>query len=452
MLRSLPVRPFRPSLRDAVASGVVLAALTWLALRLGLRAEAHAAASVTIAALGTLLAVRLGPLREQATVRVTEAGLEVRERVGIRHIAWGAITRVGLIAGDIETPRGPMLIHYARLDLAHGPPVAFADLSPLGGRPVVLPDAASTVVNVGDPEILLGIVVERVGIEHFLPRDSRPPRKALVPVDASWPQVALRAALIALIALRVGQALRSASTERVVGAMVGITGAVALATVVHALAARWLGPWRSEAALLATLLATLGATVLAHMATLKGAYADAGAWALSAGLLLALPVGPMPGGALTRALASHAARRTDDQAAVVLLTLCTGAAAALLAKGATLLPLALAAAAAEGADRYVAAVRHERLSCAPRFAAWPPEALARLRELLRPAPANQGSARRVLEESGAMRRIEAADAAWTPGARALAFSIAALMATATVAALALPQGGAAAQAVSVLLR
>src|SRR6185369_3298738 len=115
-------------------------------------------------------------------VQVTDSGLLVRNGPSERRVYWQHIEKIHLVAGEVDTPDGTARVHYASLTVTHGPPVAFADLSPLGGGAnISLPEASVPIIDVGDPDVLVGLVAERIGASEFLPPAPAPAQGAIPP-------------------------------------------------------------------------------------------------------------------------------------------------------------------------------------------------------------------------------------------------------------------------------
>lgn len=357
----------------------LLAAGSWLALRLALRLDARASTVVTAAALGVLLAVRLGWRRGAHRLFATDDGLRLESGDVRRVIPWSAIEALKLSAGEIETDAGPVRVCYARVEVAHGPPLAFSDLSSMGAPQLRAAEDDAPVLDLGDPEFLLGTIAERVDATAFLPADAIGPRpeSAPAPFWFASPTNTLRLATAFVALQRLSELLPPPSPRRTL-ALAGV-GAALLSHVALRRAVVRLPEWARS------LPAGLVATLAAAAATLGLGPAGFTPWALGAALFACLPVWPLPGVAPARAVGRALARAPD--AVVSSLPAASGLVIAwLYAKGMLLLPTALLAGCFEVGESLLAARRSLRLAALPRFSRWDAVTLASLRARLRPLP------------------------------------------------------------------
>lgn len=417
---------FRPSLRAAVTQTVLLALSSWVILRLALRLDVRVATVMTVGAAAVLLAIRLAWRGPQTTVRPGDDALYVEGPWGSRRIAWSSVLGMRLAAGEVTTREGTVRVCYAHVDVAHGPPLAFADLSSLGPARLETPDGAAPVHDVGDPELLLGVIAEHADAREFLPTApdtdvDEGPRLGLVPSFATT----LRLGVVALATSRVLERVgydHDALLAALAGAMV-VAVAHGLARFV---AQRRGGDAQSEVGAPPAVMAGCAAAVALwwlHPGVLPSRVA---AWALSASLLAVFPSWPMPGGYVARRAGRWFASARDEVTAVALAA--AGVFTAwLFARGLMLLPMALVAGGFEAAEGYHASRRHAHLAALPRFRAWSAEGLARWRALLRPLPPREFDAHMGPGDVAELRRARA-----TPpprgGAVLLAYALAALAA------------------------
>jgi hypothetical protein len=373
--------PFRPSLRDTVARLTLLASATWFLLRLAARVDVRLATVMTVGALAVMFAIRLG-FRKPSTELVPEPdALRVRGPEGERTIPWAVMDSLRLTAGDIPTPRGDVRVCYAQVDVAHGPPLAFADLSSLGSPRLRTAEGDAPVLDVGDPEILFGTIAERLDAREFLPSDATEPDEVTGPWWSASPIATLRLATVGLLTSRTLDVLWGHETW--MAALAGAGAVAAPHALVRFLAQHRAGPSQSEVgappALVASALTAVGLVALSG----RGVPPLVAAWGVSAAMMASLPVWPMPAGYAARRLGrwlSHSA----DGALAALVTAYGVLCAWLFAKGMVVLPTALVAGALEVSEGLVASRRHAWLSALPRFRTTSPEALARLRAVLRP--------------------------------------------------------------------
>jgi hypothetical protein len=378
------VREFRPSLRGTIVMATFLAFATWLLLRVALRFDPRPATIATVCALASLLALRLAFDRPRHALRLVDDGLSVRFGSDAREVPWTAIRRVGLAYGEIETRRGVARVQYARIEVSAGPPIAFADLSALDGAEVVLEDSPTPVIDVADPEVLLGIIAERINAREFLPS-----ARGASPTSRNWlgglgaAVTLFRGVFFAVLAVTVAERLWDAPTSTLAAVTAGIAAALAVAAAAQFAAGRIALPGPTHTPAVASLFPTLLASLVAWRFFGTSEHAQSAAWMLAAALALALPVAPFPGAAIARSIGIHAARPRGDAAAAILIAVAGAAAAVLLGKGMRLIPIAILAAGAEAAEGYLAGLRAARLAAAPRFAEWPLDTVAELRSMLR---------------------------------------------------------------------
>lgn len=398
---------FRPSLRDLVPRLSLLAALSWVVLRLALGLEVRATTVITVAALGVMLALRLAWRDPYTRLFTTDEALVVSGPEGERTIPWPVIEGVRLTAGEVTTARGIVRVSYAHVDVAHGPPVAFADLSALGSPHLRTVEGDAPVHDVGDPELLLGAIAERVDATEFLP-----PAGHLAETDraAPWitasPLATLRLGVAALVAHRLLRALVDADVFMAFCA--GATAVIAPHALVRFVMQRDLRGSQSEVgAPPAIAVGALAAIVVAF--PLRASVPEAvRVWAVVVALLCALPSWPFPGAYLARRLGRHLAS-LDDAFGAALIAVLGVSAAWLFALGFVVLPTALVAGGLEAAGGLSATRRHALLAALPRFRHWAPQALARMRSALRPAQSDEVEARLVAGDV-----VELRDAALAP--------------------------------------
>lgn len=282
------VAPFRPSLRETVLRLMLLATTTWLLLRMALRLDVQVVTVMTVTALTAMLALRIAR-RGPQTELVAEADmLRVRGPDGERAIPWGALESVRLAAGDVTTARGDVRVLYAHVDLAHGPPLAFSDLSSLGSPKLRTAEGDAPVLNVEDPETLLGRIAERLNASEFLPHAAQGAADARGPWLVASPLSTARLGLMALLVSRVIP-LVWADRDATMAALGGATAILAP----HALVRFWLqrggGSTQSEVgappAIAAGCVPALALSVVLQRAGL-GAVVG---WALGTAIVCALP-------------------------------------------------------------------------------------------------------------------------------------------------------------------
>ncbi|MBI5514378.1 MAG: hypothetical protein HY909_11455 [Deltaproteobacteria bacterium] len=373
--------PFRPSLRDVVTRLTLLAASTWFLLRLAAQLDVRLTTVMTVGALAVMFAVRLGLQRPTTELLPEPDALRVRSPEGERTIPWAVMDGLRLTAGDIPTPRGDVRVCYAQVDIAHGPPLAFADLSSLGSPRLRTAEGDAPVHDVGDPEILFGTIAERLDAREFLPAGTAEPEDPKGPWWSASPSATLRLATGALLVSRSVALLWG--NDAWMAALAGAGAVAAPHALVRFLTQRRAGPSQSEVGAPPALVASsLAAVTLALLAD-RGVPALVSAWAVSAAMMLALPVWPMPAGYAARRLGRWLSLASDG-ALAGLVTIHGVLCAWLFAKGMVVLPTALVAGALEVSEGLLASRRHAWLSALPRFRATSPEALARLRAVLRP--------------------------------------------------------------------
>ena len=380
----LPVREFRPSQRNTIVTATFLAVATWLLLRVALRFDPRPATIATICALASLLALRLAFGRPHHALRPADDGLSIRDGATQREVPWTAIRRVGLAYGEIETPRGTARVQYARIEVSSGPPIAFADLSALDGAEVVLEDTPIPVIDIADPELLLGIIAERTDNRDFLPRGPAAPGEA-----RSWlgglgtVVITLRGIFFAVLAVAAAEILWTAPSATIVGAIGGLAAALSVSAGAQFVGSRIALPGRTYTPSVAALFPTFLAALAAWRLFAATEHAPTAGWILAGALTLALPVGPLPGAAIARSIGAWAARPRTDAPAALLIAATGALSALLLARGLRVVPVALLAGTAEAAEAYVAGLRANRLTAAPRFSQWPVDMVAQLRDMLR---------------------------------------------------------------------
>ncbi len=363
----------------------MLAAVSWVLLRFGLALEAHASTLITAAALAAFVVAWRYVWREPTvSLRADHDALRVEGPEGTRSIPWPCVEGVSLAAGELSTPSGPVSVGYAQVSVTLGPPVAFSDLSALQPARIRTPDGVATVHDIADPELLVGMVAERVDATALLPDphgapSSQPPPSPLRGALVASPSTTARMVTLGLAVHRGVGALGSSGDDAIAG-IVG--GALALGTcaVVRSIAARSPRTGGGERASPFALAVTIAVVTGLH---LSGFVPRAtGHWALAVGLCLALPSWPLPGGWIAQRIGRSLTDASEAVRWTALLLL--GAVVALLfARGMTLLPMALATGGFEAAEGRSAALRHAVAQRLPRFGRWPPEALAAMRAQLR---------------------------------------------------------------------
>ncbi|MFO0606103.1 MAG: PH domain-containing protein [Polyangiales bacterium] len=406
-------------MREWIRRMAWLAASTWIGLRLGLQRGVRETTVATVGALGVMLALRIAWRAPHARVEATPDGLRVAGPDGERAIPWAAVERVRLAAGEVTTARGVVRVSYAQVDVAHGRPVAFADLTPLGSPRLRTVEGDAPVLDVGDPELLLGAIAERVDAREFLPPEGgHGAAEPAGPWIRASPLAALRLAVAALLAQRAAALV--ADIDALTAACAGATAVVGPCLVARAaLQRRHASPEESSpAALVAASAAALAVAALGPR--------EVGAWSLAAALALALPAWPLPGAWLARRAGRLLAGAPDALGAALVAAL--GVAAAWgYGLGHVLLPTALVAGGLEAAEGLAASRRHARLASLPRFRHWPPVDLARLRSSLRPVGPDE-----IGVDLSAVDVVELRDASVAPPRPALAPVAAALVAVALV--------------------
>ncbi len=381
----LVVREFRPSLRGTLITATFLAVASWLVLRVALRMDPRPATIATLCALSSLLALRLAFWRPRYALTLGEEGLSVRSGREAREVPWTAVRRIGLAYGELETRRGVARVPYARVELASGPPIAFADLSALDGAEVLLEGSPTPVIDVADPEVLLGIIAERIGAREFTPNADRPtldaPRNWLGGLGAAV--VVLRGVFFAVLAVTVAETLWEASNATVAAVIAGVAMALAVAAAAQFVGSRIAMPGPTHTPGIAALFPTMLAALAVWRFAATSEHGTSAAWMLATAIVLGLPVAPLPGAMIARSLGAHAARPRTDGPAATLLAIAGAVIAIMLSRGMKVLPIALLAGCAEAAEGYLAGLRASRLRAAPRFAEWPLHALSELRAMLR---------------------------------------------------------------------
>ncbi len=399
--------PFRPALRDLVPRLAALAVASWVVLRLAAGLDVRAATVITVAALGVMIAVRVVWRGPQVRVFATDDALVVKGPEGDRSIPWTVVERVRLTAGEVTTARGVVRVCYAHVDVAHGPPVAFADLSPMGSPRLRTVEGDAPVHDVGDPELLLGAIAERVDATEFLPPTDRTPDGETVgPWITASPLAVLRLGLAVMVGHRVLAQLHTA--DAVMAFCAGAMAVVAPHALVRFVIQRNLRGSQSEVG--APPAVAVGALVALVLAFPLRAMVPVtvGAWSVVVALLCALPAWPMPGAYVVRRLGRALADWPDAVGAAAVVALAV-VSAWCFAKGLVLLPIALLAGGLEGAEGVAATRRHRALSVLPRFRRWPPLALARMRSAMRPTDVDRVDAR-----LASVDVVELRDAALTP--------------------------------------
>ncbi len=404
---------FRPSVRDLVPRLALLAAVSWVVLRLALGLDVRATTVATVGALGVLIALRLAWRGPYTRVLATDEALVVTGPDGERAIPWPSIERVRLTAGEVTTARGVVRVSYAHVDVAHGPPVAFADLSPLGSPRLRTVEGDAPVHDVGDPEILLGAIAEKLDAREFLPPAGRAPEAERAgPWITASPLATLRLGVAALVAHRLLRVIVDA--DALMAFCAGAMAVIAPHALVRFVVQRNLRGSQSEVG--APPAVAVGAmTAMLVAFPFRAMVPDAArAWAMVVALLCALPAWPFPGAYVARRFGRRLAGLDDAVGAALIATL--GVAAAwMYAMGLVLLPTALVAGGLEAAEGLAATRRHAQLSSLPRFRNWPPIALARLRSSLRPSQADEVETRLVAGDV-----VELRDASLSPPPTALA--------------------------------
>lgn len=382
MIDSNVVAPFRPSLRETVLRLSLLASTTWLLLRMALRLDVQLVTVMTVTALTAMLALRIARRGPQTELTADDDTLRVRGPEGDRTIPWGALESVRLAAGDVTTARGDVRVLYAHVDLAHGPPLAFSDLSSLGSPRLRTAEGDAPVLDVEDPELLLGRIAERLDAREFLPQAKYDGGDAHGPWLVPSPLSTARLGVLALIVSRVVP-LVWGDRDATMAALGGATAILAPHALVRFFSQRGGGPTQSEVGAPPAIAAgCVSALALAGLLQ-RGGLGDAAAWALCAAVVCALPSWPLPGGWLARRIGRAFATRSDGVIGALVASL--GVVVAwMCARGMVLLPMALVAGGFEAAAGYAASRRHARIADLPRFRQSDPEAVARLRALLRP--------------------------------------------------------------------
>jgi hypothetical protein len=371
------MHPFRPGQREWIRHMAFLALGTWIGLRLVLQLGVRETTVVTVGALGVMLALRIAWRAPHVRIAADDDALRVSGPDGERAIPWLAVEHVRLTAGEVTTARGVMRVSYAHVDVAHGPPVAFADLTPLGSPRLRTVEGDAPVLDVGDPELLLGAIAERVDAREFLPPvGGRAEAERAGPWITASPLAALRFGVACLLAQRAASLV--ADPDALSAACAGGMAVVAPCLMTRALVQRGQrSPEESAPACL--VVAAVAALGVATFATPVVA-----AWSLATALALALPAWPMPGAHVARRVGRLLADLPDTVSAALVAAL--GVAAAWrYGVGQVLVPTALVAGGLEAAEGLAASRRHARLATMPRFRNWPPVALARLRSSLRAA-------------------------------------------------------------------
>jgi hypothetical protein len=406
------VRPFRPSLRETFSRLALLGFGTFVVLRLLLGIPPHFAALATVTTAAVMLAWKIAA-KNDTRLQISDGGLSIDSPDGQRSIAWSTVEHVQLAAGEIETERGIARIPYARVDLAHGPPVAFADLSRLEDTHVTLPDARTAILNVAEPEIAFGIIADRIDAQEFLPPTEREPqlqdrlasslaRSARTGSVGSSQLFALRGALLAIVLIRTAAVLFRQSGNVVTDA----ASAVALVLIPWIGAAifswRWPNPARRSSLNLLTWMLSVSLALSAHAMTVDTSHPAVGRWALVTAMVLTLPIAPLPGVSLARWIGRSVATTTSDRYAAALIVLFGTATAMMFALGLSLLSFAAIAGMYEGGMIYLATLRQQRLAQAPRFQNWAPEFLAQMRATLRASYLGPGA-----PQTAAMDLLEA---------------------------------------------
>jgi len=370
------MHPFRPGQREWIRRMAAVAVSTWIALRLVLQLGVRAATVTTVGALGVMLALRIAWRAPHARIEAADDALRVSGPDGERAIPWPAVEHVRLTAGEVTTRRGVVRVCYAQVDVAHGPPVAFADLTPLGSPRLRTVEGDAPVHDVGDPELLLGAIAEHIDAREFLPPDGgRAEAERAGPWITASPLAALRLAVACLLAQRAVTLV--ADLDALSAACAGAMAVVAPCLLTRAIVQRvTASPEESAPACL--VVAAVAALAVATFGTPAVA-----AWSLAAALALALPAWPLPGAHVARRVGRLLADLPDAVGAALVAVL--GVAAAWrFGVGQVLVPTALVAGGLEAAEGLAASRRHARLAAMPRFRNWPPVALARLRSSLRP--------------------------------------------------------------------
>jgi hypothetical protein len=378
------VQPFRPSLRDLIPRLTLLAAASWMLLRVAFQLDVRVATVMTAGALGVTLAVRLVWREPHTRVVATPDALRIESPDGARTIPWGAIERVRLAAGEVSAAGGTTLrVCYAHVDITDGAPVAFADLSSLGAPRFRTVEGDAPVYDVGDPELLLGVIAEHVNASEFLPPDD--PR-AQEPTRVPWlvpsALATVRLGVAALLVHRV-LSVTGDDVDTAIAAFAALAAIGAPHALVRFFAQRDGSGVQSEvgappAVAVGALVALALAFPLRELVTMR-----VGAWALAVALVCAMPSWPLPGAYVAKRLGRRFAGAPDTLVAlgVGALGVCI---AWLYAKGMVFLPTVLVGGGLEAAEGFAASRRHARLAELPRFARWSPEALARWRAVLRP--------------------------------------------------------------------
>jgi hypothetical protein len=237
--------------------------------------------------------------------------------------------------------------------------------------------------DVGDPELLLGVIAERLDAREFLPpSDRRPEAERAGPWITASPLATLRLGVAVLLTLRVLRAVTD--SDAFMAACAGAMVVVAPHALVRFMVQRDRTGAQSEVgAPPALALGTLAAMSVSFVPRTWAPEAVI-AWALTVALVCAMPAWPMPGAYLARRLGRRLALVHDSVGAALVASL--GVLCAwLYAHEMILLPTALVAGGLEVAEGAAATRRHTQLKAMPRFRNWPPLALARMRSALRPA-------------------------------------------------------------------
>jgi Zn-dependent protease len=86
-----------------------------------------------------------------------------------RRIAWSEAVGVSLSETDMLMRRGSVRVRYAVLHDAWGRPIAFSDLSLIGGHSIVInPEKGLVLSDIANPELLLAICARKVSDESIL--------------------------------------------------------------------------------------------------------------------------------------------------------------------------------------------------------------------------------------------------------------------------------------------
>lgn len=372
---------FRPSSRALLLQSVLLATTSWLVLRLGLQLDAWGATAASLAALGCHLGAQLLTRPAAPCIVLADDRLSVIGAVRGATIELDEISRVELDTGALSDGGHPLHVGFAMITTERGERLAVSDLSSLGQVSLRTPDGSAEIVDVAEPELLVAIAAHRSG--HPL-RPSSELEAATPGALRQWlapsPLTAARVVLALLAARAVLNALLDPRTRPF--EVIGGLGLAILAIAAARASQRDSNPGGADVteADAARSLAVLGATgAVASLAAPRHVAAWCVAWAFS----LAMPIAPLPGGLVARALGR---RLAGSQSAIraALLAIALVVAAALFALARPIPALALIAAVFECGEGFNASRRHAVIQSSAALQAASAPALAGLRARLRP--------------------------------------------------------------------